>query len=127
MGLIAPGMIRRVTVTVLAKEQGSVKDILHIVTKSDVFKIPIEATILSPDAYEREMQEQKALNKNLTNSRVRERLTQSIQKGRQSMSIQDGAKPKKRQVERQEGEEEGDYLDENGEMSPGDEMEMDAN
>lgn len=57
MGLIAPGMIRRVTVTVLAKEQGSVKDILHIVTKSDVFKIPIEATILSPDAYEREMQE----------------------------------------------------------------------
>ena len=43
------------------------------------------------------------------------------------MSIQDGAKPKKRQVERQEGEEEGDYLDENGEMSPGDDMEMDAN
>jgi hypothetical protein len=49
-----------------------------------VFKIPIEATILSEENYEKEMQEQRAINpnKSLTNSRVREKLNQSIQKGR---------------------------------------------
>lgn len=41
MGLIAPGMIRKVTVTILAKEPCLIKDTLHIVSKSDIFKIPI--------------------------------------------------------------------------------------
>jgi hypothetical protein len=74
MGALAPGMIRKILVTIHAKEPGSIKEVLHIVTKSDVFKIPIEATILSPEAFDRELEEQRALNKTLTNSRVRERL-----------------------------------------------------
>lgn len=82
MGLVAPGMIRKVAVTINAREEGTVKDLLQIVTKSDVFKIPIEANILSPEEYERELNEQQALNKGLTNSRVREKLNQSIQKAR---------------------------------------------
>ena len=57
MGLVAPGMIRKIAVTINAKDAGSIKDMLQIVTKADVFKIPIEANILSPDEYDREMQE----------------------------------------------------------------------
>ena len=86
MGLVAPGMIRKVSVTILSKEPAQIKDVLHIVTKSDIFKIPIEAIVLSAADYEREVQEQKALNsaKGITNSRVREKLNASIQKGRVS-------------------------------------------
>jgi hypothetical protein len=55
MGLVAPGMIRKVLVTILSKEPGAIKDTLHIVTKSDIFKIPIEASVLSTEDYAREM------------------------------------------------------------------------
>jgi hypothetical protein len=57
MGLVAPGMIRKVCVSITAKEPGAVKEELHIVTKSDVFKIPIEATIVSAEDYSRELLE----------------------------------------------------------------------
>ena len=119
MGLVAPGMIRKVLVTVHAKEPGTIKETLNIVTKSDIFKIPIEATILSAMNYERELEEQRALNKSITNSRVRERLNQSIQRARQSAPVQP---PKPKRVPREDGEEgeEEDQLDE--EM----EAEMDA-
>jgi hypothetical protein len=123
MGLVAPGMIRKVLVTVHAKEPGTIKEVLHIVTKSDIFKIPIEATILSAQNYERELEEQRALNKSITNSRVRERLNQSIQRARQSAPVQE-ARPKR--VPREDGEEGGeeDQLDE--EMEAEMEADMDA-
>ena len=41
MGLVAPGMIRKIAITINTKELGSIKDMLQIVTKADVFKIPI--------------------------------------------------------------------------------------
>lgn len=116
MGLVAPGMIRKVAVTINAREEGTVKDLLHIVTKSDVFKIPIEANILSPEEYERELNEQQALNKGLTNSRVREKLNQSIQKARQS--VPQAEKKPRAPVERKEGEEDFEYPE--GEGSPAD-------
>lgn len=55
MGLVAPGMIRKVIVTIYSKEPGQVKDIVQLVTKSDIYKIPVEATILSHEDYEREL------------------------------------------------------------------------
>jgi len=83
-GAVAPGMTKKILVTIHAQEKGSIKETLHITTKADIFKIPIEAVILSSEDYDREMNEMQALNqgKTLTNSRVREKLNQSIQKGR---------------------------------------------
>jgi hypothetical protein len=95
MGPVAPGMIRKVLVTINSMEEGNIKDNLQIVTKSDIYKIPIEATILSAENYERELLEQAALKgKSITNSRVREKLTASIQRSRISNRQQE-KKPKK--------------------------------
>jgi len=55
MGIVAPGMIKKVSVSIFSKDQGTIKDTLQIVTKADIFKIPIEATILSEENYEREV------------------------------------------------------------------------
>lgn len=55
MGPIAPGMIRKVAVTIYSSKVGLIKDTLQIVTKSDIFKIPIEATIVSAENYDREV------------------------------------------------------------------------
>lgn len=127
MGLVAPGMIRKVAVTICSKEPGTIKEVLHIVTKSDVFKIPIEATIFSPDDYERELSEQQALNKKVTNSRVREKLTQSIQRGRFSMVAVPEKKTKKKRVTGENGEDlaagEGEEYDDGEEGSQGEDME----
>lgn len=124
MGLIAPGMIRKVIVTLCSKELGNIKDTLHIITKSDVFKIPIEATILSAADYDKEIQEQQALNpnKNITNSRVREKLNASIQKGRQVAPPQPVPKTRIR-TQSQDNMEGGEDMD--AEMM--DEMENDMN
>lgn len=79
MGPVAPGIIRKVLVTINANEEGNVRETLNIVTKSDIYKIPVEATILSPENYDRELMEQAALKgKSITNSRVREKLNASI-------------------------------------------------
>ncbi|CDW72467.1 UNKNOWN [Stylonychia lemnae] len=82
-GALAPGMIRKITVTVQSNEECTIKDTLQLITKTDIFKIPLEAQFLSPENYQREMQEQRALSgKTLANSRVRNKLNDSIQKGR---------------------------------------------
>ena len=124
MGPVAPGMIKKVSVMIYSPNEGTIKDSLQIVTKADIFKIPIEATIMSEDNYEREVQEQAAIKgKSVTNSRVRERLNASIQKSRLKVAHPEkkkrtGAGDVKSQ-ERKEGEdgEEGDYNPD--EMSPG--------
>ena len=50
-GPIATGMTRKISVTILAHEEGKIKDNLQIVTKTDIFKIQIEADVLSPENY----------------------------------------------------------------------------
>ncbi len=55
MGPVAPGMIKKVSVMIYSPNEGTIKDTLQIVTKADIFKIPIEATIMSEDNYEREV------------------------------------------------------------------------
>lgn len=57
LGPVAPGMIRKLLVTIHANEEGSLKETLQIVTKSDIYKIPVEAVILSPEDYDRELME----------------------------------------------------------------------
>ena len=42
-GPIAPGMTRKVLVTVMSTEPGKLKEEVQIVTKSDVFKLKVEA------------------------------------------------------------------------------------
>ena len=42
-GPIAPGMTRKISVYVQADDECSLKDQLQVLTKTDVFKIPIEA------------------------------------------------------------------------------------
>ena len=54
-GPIAPGMVRKLIVTIKASAPdclGKIKEELQIVTKSDVYKLPIEAEILNAQAYE---------------------------------------------------------------------------
>jgi len=53
-GPIAPGMTRKLIVTLLASNKdkeilGKIKEEIHIVTKSDIFKLNVEAEILSSD------------------------------------------------------------------------------
>ena len=111
MGLVAPGMTKKVLVTIFSREEGTIKETLNIVTKADVFKIPIEANILSEENYEREMQEQQVINPNktITNSRVREKLTQSIQKGRLSAKPVEKKKVVKQRPAGEDGEDGGEY------------------
>lgn len=57
-GMIAPGMIKKVIVTIRVAddEQGpiQIKDTLQIVSKHDIFKLPITAKLLSEEAWEEE-------------------------------------------------------------------------
>ena len=63
---------------------GKLKDEVHIVTKSDVFKLAVEAEILSAEAYEQRKKELAvAGSKGAPQSRVRTRLRSSIAQGRQ--------------------------------------------
>lgn len=83
-GAIAPGMHRKLIVTIKATAPdslGKIKEELHIVTKSDVYKLPIEAEILNAQAYEQKKQE--LLKQGGTQSRIRTRLRSSIAQGRQ--------------------------------------------
>lgn len=55
-GPIAPGMTRKLIVTILASNNdketfGKIKEEIHIVTKSDIFKLNVEAEILSPNQF----------------------------------------------------------------------------
>lgn len=53
-GPIAPGMTRKISVTVRANEECNIKETLQILTKTDIFKIPIEASFLSAENYQKE-------------------------------------------------------------------------
>jgi hypothetical protein len=46
-GPIAPGMTKKIIVTLKASELGKVKDEVQVMTKSDIFKVPIDAIVMS--------------------------------------------------------------------------------
>ena len=84
-GAIAPGMTRKLIVSIKATAPdalGKLKDEVHVLTKSDIFKLTVEAEVLSADAYEQRKQEL-AASKDAPQSRVRTRLRSSIAQGRQ--------------------------------------------
>ena len=56
-GIIAPGMLKQVSVSIRVAEDESnlpskVEDVIQIVTKHDIFKVPVSATILSASEFE---------------------------------------------------------------------------
>jgi len=58
-GIIAPGMIKKVIVSIRVAEDepnlpANIKDIITIVSKHDIFKIPVTATLMSLDQFAEE-------------------------------------------------------------------------
>jgi len=89
-GLIAPGMIKKVSVQVrIAEDEENtpfeLRDVIQICSKHDIFKIPVQARILSPEQYNDENRTQlEKSGRPIQNSRVRERLLRNIEASRQS-------------------------------------------
>ena len=79
-GPIAPGMTRKVLVTLDLESEGTaagdVREEVQIVTKSDVFKLKVEATIVTPEELAR-LEAANTEGKFITNSRIRMRLTEA--------------------------------------------------
>jgi len=86
-GIIAPGMIKTLTVSIRLPEgepNGIIKETIQINSKTDVFKIPLSATILSEEEFaEKQQKEMETTGKSIQNSRVRERLMQKIAEANQ--------------------------------------------
>lgn len=77
-------MIKKVIITIRLDSSGpemmkKVKEDVQIVTKSDIFKVPVEATILSAQDFNKQ---QEQTDKSLINSKVRNRLADSINMGK---------------------------------------------
>ena len=89
-GIIAPGMIKKVIVSIRIPEDeknlpSSVKDTITIVSKHDIFKIPVTATLMSMSQFEEEnRQNLEQVGRPIQNSRVRERLQRALHESRQS-------------------------------------------
>lgn len=89
-GIIAPGMIKKVIVSIRVAEDepnlpATVKDTITIVSKHDVFKLPVTATLMSFDQFAKEnKQNLETVGRPIQNSRVRERLQRALQESRQS-------------------------------------------
>ena len=94
-GLIAPGMIKKVTVSIRVPEDAetpaTIKDTLQIMSKHDVFKLPITARLLGEDEWDEENNNMMATTgKSVQNSRVRERLNRALAQSRASDRKSDG-------------------------------------
>lgn len=80
-------MTKRLIVTVCASSPdclGRIKEEVQVMTKSDVFKLPVEANVLGVEEFDKQNQEALAeTGKALTNSRVKHRLRSSIAQSRQ--------------------------------------------
>lgn len=53
-GIIAPGMIKQITVSIRCAEDApncSIRDTIQIVSKHDVFKVPVTAMVVSEDEF----------------------------------------------------------------------------
>lgn len=55
-GMIAPGMIKKISILIRVSEEepspGSIKETIKILSKHDVFNIPVSASILSIEAFD---------------------------------------------------------------------------
>jgi hypothetical protein len=50
-GPIAPGMLRKLVVTICVRDEnatGKIKEEVQIVTKADIFKLKVEADVVTP-------------------------------------------------------------------------------
>ena len=86
-GMIAPGMIKKVIVTIRVADDEQVpvniKDTLVIVSKHDIFKLPITARLLTEEAWDEENQNNMVqTGRPIQNSRVRERLNRALAQSR---------------------------------------------
>lgn len=90
-GPIAPGMTKKLIITVRASMPdagtlGKLREEVQVMTKSDVYKVPVDCQILTQEEFDKQNQESFAqTGKNITNSRVRNRLRASISQGHQSV------------------------------------------
>ena len=81
-------MLRKLIVSINTSAEDSVgklREEVQIVTKSDIFKMMVEAEIVTPEEYETRQQEKLAKTNNrmgATNSRVRTRLRSAIGEGK---------------------------------------------
>jgi len=86
-GIIAPGMIKQLVVSIRVPEDepnGTIKDTITINSKTDVFKIPLTATIVSEDEFDSMNKKQmEETGKSIQNSRVREKLMRKIAEANQ--------------------------------------------
>merc|ERR1712060_849035 len=95
-GIIAPGMIKKVIVTISVAEDepnlpASIKDTITIVSKHDIFKLPATAKLMSLDQFaEENKQNLETVGRPIQNSRVRERLQRALHESRQSQRSKDG-------------------------------------
>lgn len=88
-GMIASGMIKKVIVSIRVADDepvpATIKDTLTIMSKHDIFKLPISAKLLSEEAWEEENKNNlEETGKPIQNSRVRERLNRALAQSRQS-------------------------------------------
>lgn len=82
-------MIKKINVMIRVNEDeptpSSIKDTVSILSKHDVFSIPVTAKILSTDDFAEENKNQmQQTGKPIQNSRVRERLNRAMTESRQS-------------------------------------------
>jgi hypothetical protein len=86
-GIIAPGMTKTLTVSIRLPEgepNGQIKETIQINSKTDVFKIPLTAEIVSEEEFEQmNAKEMETTGKSIQNSRVRERLMRKIAEANQ--------------------------------------------
>lgn len=93
-GAIAPGMTKRLVITIRCPQSGEdalkkVKEEIIIMTKTDHFKVPVEAVVLSAEEFDSRNQENmEKTGQALGNSRVRNRLMSGVAAGRKT-SIMD--------------------------------------
>jgi hypothetical protein len=88
-GLIAPGMIKKISILIRVSEEepapATIKETVKILSKHDVFNIPVTASILSMEAFREQNQQKLAeTGKPIQNSRVRERLNRAVVESRGS-------------------------------------------
>ena len=82
-GPIAPGMTKKVIVVIRlppeAQDSSKVKEEIQIMTKNDIFKLPVEAVILGQADFDNQNNESmQKTGKSIGNSRLRTRLADSI-------------------------------------------------
>jgi len=93
-GAIAPGMTKRLMITIRCPQSGEdalkkIKEEVIIMTKTDHFKVPVDALVLSAEEFDsRNNDNMEKTGNTLGNSRVRNRLMSGVAAGRKT-SIMD--------------------------------------